>query len=133
MIFVEPASPLAPGETDTFVFDFSADAGQAEILTVVWTVRMLPYQPGNGYAPVMSAPVPGYVTQSRAANTVQQPAAIPGLPPQTLTGQFAIAEIGGFPPAASGSWFLVEATVTLNDARTLKAGVRVLCSETVCA
>ena len=128
MFVVEPASPLAPGETDTFVFDFTADAGQAEILAVSWTVRMLPYQPGNGYAPVISAPVPAYVIQSRPTAMVQQPAALSGLPSQTLIGRFAVAEIGGFPQSAVGSWFLAQATVTLNDGRTLKAGVRVLCA-----
>ncbi|HEY2538194.1 MAG TPA: hypothetical protein VGI28_01650 [Stellaceae bacterium] len=128
MLLVDPASPLAPGETDTFVFDFTADAGQAEILTAAWTVRMLPYQPGNGYASVTSAPDPAYVTQSRTSNMVQQPGALPGLPPQTLSGQFATAEIGGFPPSAAGSWFIVEATVALSDGRTLEASVQVLCS-----
>lgn len=128
MLLVNPASPLAPGETDTFVFDFTADAGQAEILTAVWTVRMLPYQPGNGYAPVISAPVSAYVAQSRTTNMVQQPGALPGLPPQSLGGQFATAEIGGFPPSAAGSWFIVEATVALSDGRTLEAGVQVLCT-----
>jgi hypothetical protein len=127
MLIVEPASPLAPGETDTFVFDFTADAGQAELLTAVWTVQMLPYQPGNGYASERSAPVSAYVIQSRTANMVQQLAPLRGLPPRTLTGQFATAEIGGFPSAATGSWFAVECTVTLNDGRILKASVYVQC------
>jgi hypothetical protein len=128
MLLVDFASPLAPGETDTFVFDFTAEASQAEILSAAWTVRMLPYQSGNGYAPVISAPVPAYVAQSSVTTIVQQEAPLPGLPLQTLNGQFAVAEIGGFPPSAAGSWFILEATVTLSDGRILKAGVRVLCS-----
>ena len=120
---VQPFDPIAPGEIDTFVFDFTRDAGLAEIVATSWTCSLLPAYL-TGADPTPQARVLSVI----GVNTVQQPGRLPGLPPQTLTGQFSVAEVGGFPPAAVGFWYALTATVTLNDGRVLEQSANLLCS-----
>ena len=122
-MIVQPFDPIAPGETDTFVFDFTRDAGASEIVATGWTCALLPaYLTGVDPAPQ------SHILGVAGVNRVQQPGRLPGLPPQTLTGQFAVAEIGGFSPAAVGSWYVLTATVTLNDGRVIEQSANLLCS-----
>ncbi len=120
---VRPFDPIAPGEIDTFAFDFTLDAGLAEIISTSWTCVLLPaYQ--NGCDPDPQS----HVLSVAAVSLLQQPARLPGLSPQTLHGKFSVAEIGHFPPAASGAWYLLRATVALNDGRVLEQAATLLVS-----
>ena len=124
---VRPFDPIAPDEIDTFAFDLSGEIGQAEIVSTTWTCRMLPYQPGNGYAGTISAPGP-YIFGNSTADMVQASASLSGQSGLTLTGKFALAEIGGFPATAAGSWFAITVRVALSDGRRLRSAAPVLCS-----
>jgi hypothetical protein len=119
---VQPFSPLAPGEVDFFAFDFSGDAGQAEIVSTNWTCVLLPPYAGNDPTPQAR------VLTTMAVSSLQQPARLPALPTQLLTGQFTLAQVGGFPASALGSWYMLTATVTLNDGRVLVQSANVMCS-----
>jgi hypothetical protein len=119
---IQPFDPIAPGEIDTFVFDFTRDAGLAEIVASSWSCALLPaYLTGADPNPQ------AHILNVAATSMVQQPARLPELPLQMLRGQFSVAEIGGFPPAAAGSWYVLTATVTLNDGRVLEQSANILC------
>jgi hypothetical protein len=119
---VQPFSPLAPREVDFFAFDFSSDAGASEIVATSWTCALLPPYAGNDPTPQAR------ILSAMGVGSLQQPARLPALPAQLLTGQFTVAEVGGFPTAAVGSWYVLTATVTLNDGRVLIQSANLLCS-----
>ena len=119
---VQPFSSLAPGEVDFLAFDFTSDAGAAEIVSTSWTCALLP--PYAGADPTPQA----RILNTMAVGSLQQSARLPALPPQTLTGQFSLAEVGGFPTSALGSWYVLTATVMLNDGRVLEQSANLLCS-----
>ncbi len=120
---VKPFDPIAPGEIDTFAFDFTRDAGSSEVIATAWTCMILPAYV-NGADPTPQS----HVLKTAAVDMLQQPARLPGLPIETLRGQFSVAEIGGFPPGAVGSWYMLTASVTLNDGRVLEQSGYLLCS-----
>jgi hypothetical protein len=119
---VQPFSPLAPGEADFFAFDFTGDAGQAEIVSTNWTCALLSPYAGNDPTPQ------AHILSAVAVGSVQQPARLPALPTSLLTGQFSLAQVGGFPVSALGSWYVLTATVTLNDGRVLQQSANLMCS-----
>jgi hypothetical protein len=118
----QPFSPLAPGENDFFAFDFTSDAGTAEIVSTSWTCALLPPYAGSDPSPQAR------VLITMAVGSLQQPARLPALPTSLLTGQFSLAQIGGFPVSALGSWYVLTATATLNDGRILQQSANVMCS-----
>ena len=119
---VQPFSPLSPGEVDFFAFDFTSDAGAAEITSTSWTCALSPPYAGTDPTPQAR------ILNMMAIGSLQQYGRLPGLPPQTLTGQFSLAEVGGFPASALGSWYVLTATVTLSDGRVLVQSANLLCS-----
>ena len=121
MRLATPFDPIEVGETDTFVFDFTADVGTASIATTSWSCRLAPYEAATDPAPqarVLSVAVLGTIQKRSPIDASWQ----------TLTGSFSAASIGGMPPSAAGGTYILEATVTLNDGRVLKLNSTVLCT-----
>jgi hypothetical protein len=114
-------SPMEPGEQDTLVFDFTADAGAAEIVSTSWTCTLAPYQ-------VATDPNPSdRIISVAAANKVQRRDPITGAL-ITKYGSFSVAVVGSMPISALGAIYVLEATVMLNDGRVLKLNSTILCS-----
>jgi hypothetical protein len=121
MRLATPFDPIEVGETDTFVFDFTADVGTAAIVATSWTCRLAPYQDAvdpSAQSRVLSVSV---------LSAIQRPAPFDGAPVR-IDGAFSAASIGGMPPSAAGGTYVLEATVTLGDGRVLKLNSTVLCT-----
>ena len=118
-----PFDPIEVGETDIFVFDFTADAGPAQITSTDWTCALAPYQTAID-------PLP----QSRVVSASAQTAILVRSPMdgslQTRVGLFSIAVIGGMPVSAVGGTYVLEATANLSDGRVLKLNATVQCVST---
>lgn len=120
MRIAKPFDPIEIGETDIFVFDFTADLGGAAILSTTWTCMLAPYQ-------TVSDPAP----QSRVLEVSAQTAILVRSPVdgslQTRNGAFSVGLIGGMPLSAVGGTYLLEATANLSDGRVLKLNSTVEC------
>lgn len=121
---LRPFSPIAPGEVDKLAFDFAADLGAAEIVSTTWTCALAPLQTGIDPDPQ------AHILSVEQAGEVEQEPPFPGGVLRTDVGKFSVAQVGGFPPSADGSWYVLEATIVTNDGRTLKLSSAVLCSST---
>ena len=121
MRLATPFDPIEIGETDTFVFDFTADVGAASMAETSWTCRLAPYQTATDPLPQSR------VLSVAVLNTIQRRSPLDGSL-QTLSGCFSAASIGGMPASAAGGTYTLEATVTLSDGRVLKLNSTVLCT-----
>jgi len=121
MRLATPFDPIEVGETDTFVFDFTADAGAATIIATSWSCQLAPYQAASdpaAQARVLAVSTPGMIQRRSPLDGSLQ----------TLTGAFSAASIGGMPVSAAGGTYILESTVTLSDGRVLKLNATVLCA-----
>lgn len=120
MRLATPFDPIEVGEIDNFCFDFTADVGAATIVSTSWTCALLPY--GTASDPAAGS----HVLSASPQTTIQVRSPTDGTL-QTKTGFFSVASIGGMPASAAGGTYVLEATVTLSDGRTLKLNSTVLC------
>lgn len=120
MRIATPFDPIEVGEIDNFVFDFTADACAATIVSTSWTCTLAPYQTAVDPAPqsrVLSVSAP---TAIQVCSPVDRS-------PQLRSGAFSVASIGGMPISAAGGTYILEATANLGDGRVLKLSATVLC------
>jgi hypothetical protein len=115
-----PFDPIEVGEVDAFSFDFTADVGDARIITTSWTCSLLPYQTATDPAP-----------QARViATSVERVLALRSPIDGRLThrrGFFSVATLGGFPASAVGGIYSLDASALLSDGRRLALNNTVLC------
>lgn len=120
MRLVTPFDPIEVGEYDYFAFDFTADVGAATIVATSWTCQLSPFGAASDPVPasrvVSAAPQSQIALRSPVDGTLSQQA-----------GFFSVALVGGMPQSAAGGTYVLEATVTLSDGRTLKLNATVLC------
>jgi hypothetical protein len=120
MRIVTSFDPIEVGELDNFVFDFTADVGDAAIASTAWVCALAPYQTAVDPAP-----------QSRIISVSAQSAIRVRSPVngslQIREGSFSVALVGGMPPSAAGATYILEATVNLSDGRVLKLNARLEC------
>jgi hypothetical protein len=112
-------APLAPGETDNFAFDFTAEAGSAAIVSVAWVCALRPYQTVTDPAPqshVLAVSAQTVIGLLGTGLYLPGGGSIAALPE---TGAFACASIGGFTTAQAGALYNLAATAALSDGRTL--------------
>jgi hypothetical protein len=121
MRLATPFDPIEVGETDTFVFDFTADVETASVVATSWGCQLAPHQAATDPAPQAR------VLSVAVLNTIQKRSPVDGSS-QVLTGWFSAASIGGLPVSAAGGTYILEATVTLSDGRVLKLNSTVLCT-----
>jgi hypothetical protein len=117
-------APLAPGGSDNFAFDFTAETGETSIVAAIWECALRPFQSADD--PLPQTHVLAQSAQSRIATEIPQlfPAwreagTVPVV--AQLSGAFAVALIGGFTPAEAGALYTLTATVATSDGRTLSA------------
>jgi hypothetical protein len=119
-----PFAPIAPGETDNFIFSFTEDLGAASLVSTTWTCTL-----GPGQSPNVD-PDP----QSRILSAGVQTMIVITDPlteePLTKYGGFSVALVGNFPTTADGATYVLTAVVELTDGRTLSLSQSVLCSST---
>jgi hypothetical protein len=120
MRLATPFDPIEIGETDIFVFDFTADAGPATIASTTWTCALAPYQTATD-------PAPQTRVMSVSAQTAIQVRSPTDGSLQTRTGSFSVGLIGGMPVSAAGGTYILEATANLSDGRALKLNSMVPC------
>src|SRR5207245_3581780 len=105
-----PFDPIEVGETDIFVFDFTADAGPAQITSTDWTCALAPYQTAID-------PLP----QSRVVSVSAQTAILVRSPMdgslQTRVGLFSIAAFGGMAVLAVVVTYVSVANSSLRSVR----------------
>jgi hypothetical protein len=120
MRIVTSFDPIEVGELDNFVFDFTADVGDAAIASTAWVCALAPYQTAVDPAP-----------QSRIISVSAQSAIRVRSPVngslQIREGSFSVALVGGMPPSAAGATYILEATVNLSDGRVLKLNATLEC------
>ena len=121
MRLATPFDPIEVGETDTFVFDFTADVGAAAIVSTSWTCQLAPYQTASDPSPQSR------VLSVSVLNALQRRQPLDGAL-VTVSGAFCAASVGGMPPSAAGGTYILEATATLGDGRVLKLNATVLCT-----
>jgi hypothetical protein len=120
MRLATPFDPIEIGETDNFIFDFTADMGGASMISTSWTCALAPFQTATDPAPQ------DRVLSVSAQTVIQLRSAVDGSL-QTRTGGFSVASIGGMPNSAAGGTYILEATANLSDGRVLKLNTTVLC------
>ena len=120
MRLATPFDPIELGEIDNFVFDFTADMGEATLVSTDWTCALAPFQTATDPAP-----------QSRVLSVSTQTTIQVRIPTdgslQTRRGFFSVATIGGMPTTAADGTYTLEATAVLSDGRVLKLNSTVLC------
>jgi hypothetical protein len=117
----EPYDPLPAGGADTFGCDFTADSGSASIYETAWTAS---FDPGSASA---SDPDPqSRILGAWATDEVDVRSTIDGTI-STISGQFSVAMIGGFPQSAIGGTYRLVASASLTDNRVLVVAADVLC------
>lgn len=119
-----PFDPIEPGETDLFVFDFTGDCGEAEIVSAVWTCTLGPNQ-AAGFDPAPQS----RILETMVEGILQVPDPLTGVP-VTRNGKYAVALVGGMPPSALGATYVLEAVATLNDGRVIAYNATLPCSST---
>lgn len=120
MRIATPFDPIEVGETDIFVFDFTADVGGATILSTIWTCVLAPYQTASDSAPQSR------VMAVSAKTAIQMRSSVDGSL-QTREGAFSVGLIGGMPLTSVGGIYILEATANLSDSRVLKLNATVQC------
>lgn len=113
--------PIEVNEIDNFAFDFTADMGNATMLSTSWTCALAPYQTAVDPAPQSR------VLSASAQTAIQSRSTLDGTL-QTRTGFFSVASIGGMPASAVGATYVLEAIANLSDGRVLKLNSMVLCA-----
>lgn len=118
-----PFSPLEPGETDNFVFDFTGDQGNANPATVAFTCSLS----SGTDTTVAQDPSPN----SRVLSSIIQTTLYVRSPITNVvtvrTGCFAVASVGGLPTTAVGATYVLEAQMTFSDGRTVSYNSTFLC------
>jgi hypothetical protein len=114
----KPFDPIAPSEWDFFAFNFTPDVGTASISSTSWTCTLKPLQTAADAAP--QAHVAASFVQTQLGMD-DAPGFFPVPPPaaMVLIGAFSVARVGGFLPSQAGATYLLAATVTTSDGRTL--------------
>jgi hypothetical protein len=120
MRLVTPFDPIEPGEFDYFAFDFTADVGTATIVATTWSCTLSGF--GTASDPAPSQRIVSATPQSEIALRSPLDGTL-----STKSGFFSVALVGGMPASADGGTYILEATATLSDGRTLKLNASVLC------
>jgi hypothetical protein len=110
--------PLEVGEVDNFAFNFSSDVGTSTMVSTSWTCTMA--SPPTGTDPNPQSRVLGASVQT----TIE---VVSGGVLRQVPGNFSVARIGGMPPSAAGTIYILEATANLSDGRILKLNSTVQC------
>jgi hypothetical protein len=120
MRLVTPFDPIEVGEYDYFAFDFTADIGAATIVATSWTCQLSAFAAASDPSP--AARIVSAAVQSQIALRSPLDGSL-----TTRNGFFSVALVGGMPASAAGGTYVLEATATLSDGRTLKLNATVSC------
>ena len=118
MHLAKPFDPIAPGEWDFFAFDFTPDVGSASISSASWACSLKPLQTVADAAP-QGHVAASYVQTQLGMDDAEGFFPVPPPAATVLTGAFSVARVGGFLPGQAGATYLLAATVTTSDGRTL--------------
>jgi hypothetical protein len=109
--------PLPVGGVDTFCCDFTADSGSAAIASTTWTASF-----DAGSTDAFDPDPQSRILGSWAADEVDVRSTIDGTI-STISGQFSVAMIGGFPQSAIGGTLCMGAIRP--GPRILEAWIRI--------
>ena len=113
MNLARPFDPLEVGESDNFVFDFTGDVGSATVASTTWSCTVASGQDGTD--PTASS----RIVSTSFPTSIQVRSPTDGSI-TTRNGAFSMALVGSAPSTMVGSYYVLEASVTLSDARVLK-------------
>jgi hypothetical protein len=108
MNLAEPFAPIEVGEIDYFVFDFTCEVGNEDIVTVYWSCRLTPFSIGAD--PAAGSRVPA--GPQLPAHAVYQRSCDGSLTQRT--GYFGIAPVGPMPASAAGATYIIGAMAYLS-------------------